>query len=206
VISRLCWRALLFECLQFAEEAISFDVLKLGLASAVGTTRRTSSELNLWPVSRRRLVRIVSAMSTTEVTLPAAAAAPRAVSARITYLVLNDSRAGIVCRDCAVAETMRSRMRGLLGRGPLQSYEGLLLRPAPSIHTFFMRFPIDVLFLDSDMRVVGIHPAVPPWRAKSSRRARAVLELAAGSVERCNVRIGDRLALRAADEGGFGGV
>jgi uncharacterized membrane protein (UPF0127 family) len=84
-------------------------------------------------------------------------------------------------------------MRGLLGRRALPSGEGLLLRPAGSVHTAFMRFPIDVVFLDTDGAVVGIAPELRPWRAAGRRGARAVLELPAGECERRGLRTGDRV-------------
>jgi uncharacterized protein len=84
-------------------------------------------------------------------------------------------------------------MRGLLGRASLPPGEGILLRPAGSVHTFFMRFPIDVVFLDKEERVVGIEPAVPPWRTAGRRGAKAVVELAAGECDRRGLRVGDRL-------------
>jgi uncharacterized membrane protein (UPF0127 family)/CheY-like chemotaxis protein len=87
-------------------------------------------------------------------------------------------------------------MRGLLGRRGLPAGEGLLLRPAPSIHTAFMRFPIDALFLDRELRVLDIRESLPPWRVASKPRARAVLELAAGECARRGVQVGDRLELR----------
>src|ERR687887_277481 len=71
-------------------------------------------------------------------------------------------------------------MRGLLGRGGLERGEGLLLQPAGSIHTFFMRFPIDAVFLDRGLRVVGLAPELAPWRLAARRHAHSVLELAAG--------------------------
>jgi uncharacterized protein len=86
-------------------------------------------------------------------------------------------------------------MMGLMGKHGLPAGEGLLLSPAPGIHTAFMRFPIDALFLDADMRVVDIVERMRPWRMASRRRARAVLELAAGECARRGVRIGDRLGL-----------
>ncbi|MBD0291782.1 MAG: DUF192 domain-containing protein, partial [Thermoleophilia bacterium] len=85
-------------------------------------------------------------------------------------------------------------MRGLLGRTMLPPGEGLLLRPASSIHTAFMRFPIDAVFLDGEGRVLRIAASVAPWRAAGCRGARAVLELSAGESERRGVRPGDRLA------------
>ena len=71
-------------------------------------------------------------------------------------------------------------MRGLLGRSSFPAGEGLLLRPAASVHTAFMRFPIDVVFLDSTDRVLKVVGSLPPWRMAACRGARAVLELPAG--------------------------
>jgi uncharacterized protein len=62
-----------------------------------------------------------------------------------------------------------------------------------------MRFPIDAVFVDRDMRVVGVEPELRPWRWASRRRARAVLELSAGESERRGVQVGERLTLRTAD-------
>jgi uncharacterized protein len=94
------------------------------------------------------------------------------------------------------------RLRGLLGRSELPRGEGLLLRPAGSIHTSFMRFPIDVVFLDRDLHVVGLETHVRPWRAAGRRGARAVLELPAGEAEAQGIRIGDRLVAEAPPEAG----
>jgi uncharacterized membrane protein (UPF0127 family) len=87
-------------------------------------------------------------------------------------------------------------MRGLIGRRGLPAGEGMLLRPEAAIHTAFMRFPIDALFLDRNLRVLGIVEQLPPWRIASKARARAVLELPAGECARRRVEIGDRLELR----------
>jgi uncharacterized membrane protein (UPF0127 family) len=87
-------------------------------------------------------------------------------------------------------------MRGLMGRRGLPAGEGLLISPAPAIHTAFMRFPIDALFLDREMRVLDIVAGLRPWRFASERKARSVLELAAGECARRGVEAGDRLELR----------
>lgn len=86
-------------------------------------------------------------------------------------------------------------MRGLLGRRALPGGEGVLLSPAASVHTFCMRFPIDVVFLDGGLAVLGVAPHVPPWRARAHRGARHVLELAAGEAERVGLAAGVRLEL-----------
>jgi uncharacterized membrane protein (UPF0127 family) len=106
-------------------------------------------------------------------------------------LVEDDGR--VVCESCVRADRAFSRAKGLLGRSELPRGEGILLRPAPSIHTFFMRFPIDVVFLDEEGHVLRVAADVVPWRAAACRGARAVLELAAGECERRGVRAGGRL-------------
>jgi uncharacterized membrane protein (UPF0127 family)/CheY-like chemotaxis protein len=112
-----------------------------------------------------------------------------------TKLIINLTNGRCVCVG-ELAERPLLRMRGLMGRQGLPAGEGILLRPAPSIHTAFMRFSIDALFLDRDLRVLDIVEDLRPWRIASERRARAVLELAAGESARCGVHVGDRLALR----------
>ena len=71
----------------------------------------------------------------------------------------------------------------------------MLLRPAPAIHTFFMRFPIDAVFLNRELQVVGVTPELKPWRWARRAGARAVLELGAGEADRVGVRPGERLTL-----------
>jgi uncharacterized membrane protein (UPF0127 family) len=106
-------------------------------------------------------------------------------------LELPDGRA--LCERCIVAASPLARLRGLLGRTSLGRDEGILLRPASSIHTAFMRFPIDAVFLDRDLRVLRIATNLRPWRTAGCRGARAVLELSSGETERRGVRSGDRL-------------
>ena len=98
-----------------------------------------------------------------------------------------------VCERCVVAGTAVSRARGLLGRRELPGGEGLLLRPASSIHTLFMRFPIDLVFLDRELVVRKVVPEVGPWRFAFGLGSRAVLELPAGECERRRIARGDRL-------------
>jgi uncharacterized membrane protein (UPF0127 family) len=112
-----------------------------------------------------------------------------------TKLIVNLSSGDQVCVG-EVADGPLKRMRGLLGRRGLSSGEGMLLVPAPSIHTAFMRFPIDALFLDRELRVLDIVERLRPWRMASRHRARCVLELAAGESARRGIRVGDRLGLR----------
>jgi uncharacterized protein len=90
----------------------------------------------------------------------------------------------VVCEHCLLAEKALHRLRGLLGRSGLSSGEGMLLRPASSIHTAFMRFGIDAVFLDRANRVLKVAAELRPWRAAGCKGARAVLELPAGEAAR----------------------
>jgi uncharacterized protein len=103
-----------------------------------------------------------------------------------------------VCERCLLAETPLTRLRGLLGRAGLERGEGILLRPASSIHMWFMRFPIDAVFLDSENRVLRVAAHLKPWRLAGCRGAKAVVELPAGECARVGLRPGDRLSLRPA--------
>lgn len=101
----------------------------------------------------------------------------------------------VVVERCKVAERPWSRMRGLLGRKNLPAGEGILLRPASSVHTFFMRFPIDVVFLDRSHEVIGVRERLGPWRLAGQRKAHSTLELPAGEATSRGVEIGDRLSI-----------
>ena len=104
-----------------------------------------------------------------------------------------------ICSDCRVADRVLPRLKGLLGRRGLAPGEGLLIVPAGSIHTLFMRFPIDVVFLDRELCVLRIVPALRPWRLTAARGARSALELAAGEAASRGLRPGVRLTLEPRD-------
>jgi hypothetical protein len=109
-------------------------------------------------------------------------------------LTLRREDGRIVCERVVVADRAYRRMRGLLGRKYLRKGEGMVLRPGWSIHTAFMRFPIDAVFLDADQVVIRIEHEVGPWRTVSCRGAREVVELAAGECRRRGLEVGDRVA------------
>jgi uncharacterized membrane protein (UPF0127 family) len=102
-----------------------------------------------------------------------------------------------VADRCAIAETPLSRLKGLLGRTRLEEGEALLIRPTWSVHTFFMRFPIDVVFVDRGLRILAVEPNLRPWRAAARRGAHAVLELTAGESQRRRLEPGLTLRLVA---------
>ena len=95
-----------------------------------------------------------------------------------------------------IARSLWGRFWGLMGRGSLPEGQGLLLTPCSSVHTFFMRFPIDVIFVDGENRVVKVIPAMKPWRAAlGGQGARSALELEAGAAEANSLAPGDIVAL-----------
>ena len=128
-----------------------------------------------------------------------AVAMPRPGSRRLPRTVRVVAGDGIVvCTRCAVAERMLPRMRGLLGRDDLGPGEGMLINPAPSVMTFFMRFPIDVVFIDKAQTIVKVVHALRPWKTAGARKAAAALELPAGTAAALDLEPGMSLVL--ADE------
>lgn len=113
-----------------------------------------------------------------------------------TVKVINTRTGSTLADNCQVADTLVTRTVGLLNRSELSSGEGLLIRPCSSVHCFFMRFAIDVVFLDTDNRVLRIYPSLRPWRfTRWVRRAKSTLELPAGVVEASDTRVGDKLRI-----------
>ena len=93
------------------------------------------------------------------------------------------------------ANTRASRRRGLLGRDGLAASHALMLEPCGAVHTAFMRFPIDVVFVDRQGYVVKIVRNLPAWRIAVAPRARTTIEMAAGSLDHLDLAHGDRLFL-----------
>lgn len=114
-----------------------------------------------------------------------------------TVSALVDAQGRVVCERCEQALSPLARMRGLLGRSGLAPGEGLLFPRTSSIHMFFMRFPIDAVFLDRQMRVRSIAANLAPWRIAGGLRRGSVLELAAGEARRAGIEPGMQLSLRA---------
>ncbi len=112
-----------------------------------------------------------------------------------TKQILSRTRGNVVCEETEIADTPLLRLRGLLGRDSLAAGHGMLIRPSASIHTSFMRFALDAAFLDSNLRVVKLAERIRPWRLRSARHARSVLELAAGEIELRGIQVGDELVV-----------
>lgn len=97
-----------------------------------------------------------------------------------------------------VADTAARRSKGLLGRTGLGQGEGLWIVPCEAIHTFAMKFPIDLVYLDRQRRVLKVRRSVRPARISACLRAHSVLELRSGTVNTTGIQPGDRLEFQAA--------
>ncbi|MCC6990173.1 MAG: DUF192 domain-containing protein, partial [Acidobacteria bacterium] len=104
----------------------------------------------------------------------------------------------LLATHATLAGDSTSRRRGLLDRDGLAAGEGLVIAPTQGIHTFGMRFPIDVVFADRLGRVVHVAEAVPPSRIRLAWRGFAAIELAAGACRSAALRRGDRLEVQPA--------
>ena len=114
-------------------------------------------------------------------------------------LALVNTRSGYtLAHSLAGAFDSASRRQGLLGRDGLEEGHALVIAPTNAIHTFFMRFPIDVAFVRRDGRVAGVRHAVKPWRIACALSAHAVIELPAGTLARTGTVSGDTLIITAA--------
>lgn len=109
-----------------------------------------------------------------------------------TYRAVNATTGRILVERVTIAQDFKSRSRGLLGRQGLDKDEGLLIKPCNSIHTFFMKFPIDAIFLDKKGRIVKIATGIQPWRLCSAIvHGFMVLETGVDSQTKSLAKVGD---------------
>jgi uncharacterized protein len=113
----------------------------------------------------------------------------------MTCVVRNLTRGTVLAEVAEVADTSAKRRRGLLGRDGLAKGEGLLISPCEGIHTFAMRFAIDVVFLNARKQVVKLRPEMGARRIAFCLRAAAVLELPAGTLAATGTAPGDQLEI-----------
>ena len=113
-----------------------------------------------------------------------------------TPWTLRNARSGlVVAQKLEAAFDSKARRRGLLGRKGLDTGAALIIAPCNSIHTFFMKFAIDAVFVGRNGRVEKVYPVLPPWRIGFSWNAFAVIELQAGAAARADTRVGDDLQI-----------
>ena len=144
-------------------------------------------------------------MSTNAISLPRSASAsgrPFVHSlARSTdgATILNNCTGVPLATTVEAAFDSASRKRGLLKRDGLARRHAMVIAPTNAIHTFFMRFTIDVVFASKDGTVVGLRKSLKPWRLAISPRAYCAIELAAGAIDRDSIAVGDRLVVMKAE-------
>lgn len=115
------------------------------------------------------------------------------------FQITDETRGALLCDRAWIAETLVTRLVGLLGRDRLEPGEGLLIMPSSGVHTWGMVFSIDVVALDKHLRVLSIDENVRPWRIGGlSLSTRSILELPAGQSRRLQVARGDQLHLAPA--------
>lgn len=112
--------------------------------------------------------------------------------------VTNMTRGTVLATRLETAHTGPTRRKGLLGRDGLAAGEGLWISPCESVHTFFMRFPIDLVYLDREHRIKKTRNAVGPWRLSACFSAHSILELPAGTIRETQTERGDTLEIAAA--------
>ncbi len=123
---------------------------------------------------------------------PCGAAAGESCQAQL-FAIRNETRRTVIGDSIRRAATSQDRRRGLLGCDALQPGEGLWIVPCEGIHTFGMRFAIDVVFLDRKLRVRKIIPGLRPRRISISLTSHSVVELPVGVIARSGTRAGDSL-------------
>ncbi len=106
---------------------------------------------------------------------------------------LKTANGDVLCEKMLVANTALTRMKGLMFSTELPGCDGLLFAPANSIHTFFMRYALDVLFLDKNFKIVKIVYDMTPWKMTLIYfRSYQVLEMRAGTLKK-NLNVGEKL-------------
>lgn len=111
-------------------------------------------------------------------------------------MLYNETKKAIVVDELKIAKSFKERLLGLMFKRRLNKSEGLLILGCNSIHTCFMRFAIDVVFMDIDHRVICIKEKIKPWRQSGFvKKAYMTLELPEGTVRRKSISIGDILII-----------
>jgi uncharacterized protein len=113
--------------------------------------------------------------------------------------ISNLSRRTELASHAEVAGSGAARNKGLLGRTSLPPGTGLWIVPCESVHTFFMKFPIDLVYIDRKKRVKKVRSNVPPWRLSACLSAHSIIELPAGTVHGSQTAPGDMLEFTPTD-------
>lgn len=124
----------------------------------------------------------------------------RGAQPQVLFQVTNKTSDTVLATRLTLAGTPQTRGKGLLGRDGLAPGEGLWIVPCQAIHMFFMRFSIDLIYIDRRKRVRKVRSKVAPWRISACLTAHSVLELPAGIVRETGTRRGDLLEITSGEE------
>jgi hypothetical protein len=111
----------------------------------------------------------------------------------MSYIIVDKTSGKSISADAGIAKTFFERLTGLMFRRSISPEEALIFYNVSSIHMFFMRFPIDVLYLSKEMKVIKIKHSLLPWRMSGCFGAKITVELPAGKAKANLVKIGDTL-------------
>jgi uncharacterized membrane protein (UPF0127 family) len=120
------------------------------------------------------------------------------MSAQAQFTAVNTTRREALATDLEIATSFSARSKGLLGRTGLEPGTGILIDPCPSVHTWFMRFTIDAVFLDGKNQVVGLARELKPFRMAGAWRAAKTIELPAGTIAATGTAVGDSVEISEA--------
>ena len=110
-------------------------------------------------------------------------------------VIRNQTKNTVLVNQGKLADTFLSRLKGLLGSPPLEKGQGLLLKHEKSVHTLFITFPIDVIYIDKDLQVIKVDGNMPPYKLGSYvAKSVYILELPVGVVQETHTAIGDQLS------------
>ena len=126
-------------------------------------------------------------------------ASRRPASTAKVVRAVNRTRETVIAERTEVADTAKLRNKGLLGRDSLAPGEGLWIVPCESVHTFWMRFAIDLIYLDRRSRIRKLREAVPAWRLSACLTAFSILELPAGAIRSSKSEVGDQVEFAEPD-------
>ena len=121
-------------------------------------------------------------------------------SSKLKVQVRNQTRDTVLGTSVDMADTSEKRRTGLLKHKRLAAGEGLWIVPCESVHTFFMKFPIDLVYLDKSRKVRKVRKAVPAWRMSACLTAHSILELPAGTIAATGTEKGDQLEIEKLTE------
>jgi uncharacterized membrane protein (UPF0127 family) len=116
------------------------------------------------------------------------------------HTIRNSRNQRVLADEVIAAFDSKSRRTGLLKHSAMPRGSAMLIAPTNAVHTFFMRFPIDIAFVTREGRIVKVCPAVRPWRVAAAWKAFGVIELAAGTLLSSDTLVGDVLTLSASKQ------